>query len=452
MTLPPEYVKDHDLVKAFLHSVYKKHLLLKKKHLEKRLKRGFQKVLGEEDMKITIQGAEFHFLLPPSSLQREEGRSAGCKESTEFIKKQDYISFQLPNSLQPGYNRNDFSYECENMQTSVLPLLRCLGPAKSIRILSALICEHRIIFVSKHIEILSACVNACTAMLAQGLLIWRHVQIPVLPPHLLQYLTTEAPYIVGVLDKYCERIETLPGMKDILYIDLDKGLLKTLYMADAQKKIPDLLLKRKKKKNNSSVEELVNDFKSILENEREVWQLAETPEEKKPEDSHQVVQPRKRLLMEKFGLSRMKSNFNVVQSASTTPESEQENGMLNEDEDKSTYRHRMYVLSSNERGEELVQATLVCFFLELYGDMGMYLSVDDQNAFCLDAKKFLVRKRQMGAKEDTPIYMLLQRLTRSIMFERFTQGRILEIEKKNKSFTSHGVSSATFSTLSTTHE
>ena len=33
----------------------------------------------------------------------------------------------------------------------------------------------------------------------------------------------------------------------------------------------------------------------------------------------------------------------------------------------------------NERGEELLRSSLVCFFLEMYGDMGMYLFVSKED-------------------------------------------------------------------------
>ena len=453
IALPPNYMGDHDLVKAFLHSIYKKHLLLKKKYIEKTMRHGFQKVLNDDNMRITILGAELYFLLPVAA----KDNNGGGNGSYYFL-KQDYISFQLPNTLQPGYNKSDFAYECEDLYSPILPLIRCLGAAKTIRVLSALLCEHRIIFVSKSIEILSACVSSCTAMLAQGMLIWRHVQIPVIPPHLLRYLSTAAPFIVGVLDRYSERIERMPGLKDALYIDLDNGTLKTLYMEDAHKKIPDLLL-RKKRKNSSAIEELVNDFTSVLESEHESWELIG---EKAIEDTKEAVtvDTKKKTFSEKLGITKRstiskkeeKRSWDFFQQAEVFVKNilpqpsfstlTQKNDFSNDVEkvidrnsgkDEPTLRFRACVLNDNERGEEIARASLVSFFLELFGDMGMYLTVDrESGSFCLDVKKFLLRKRQIGAREDTAMYLLLQHLTRSIMFERFTQGRITDIEQAAK--------------------
>merc|ERR1712238_16540 len=82
----------------------------------------------------------------------------------------------------------------------------------------------------------------------------------------------------------------------------------------------------------------------------------------------------------------------------------------------------------NERGEELLRSSLVCFFLEMYGDMGMYLSVSKEDKkFWMDRKKFLLRKKQLG-EEGTPIFQILQQLSCSLMFEQFARCRIAEIE------------------------
>ena len=64
----------------------------------------------------------------------------------------------------------------------------------------------------------------------------------------------------------------------------------------------------------------------------------------------------------------------------------------------------------NERGEYLLRSSLVCLILEMYGDMGMYLSVSKEDKkFWMDRKKFLLRKKQLG-EEGTPIFRILQQL------------------------------------------
>ena len=70
-----------------------------------------------------------------------------------------------------------------------------------MRLINALLYDQKIILVSKNITKLSSCVRAAAAILAQGLLIRRHIQIPVLPPHSFKYLASETPYLIcGVSD------------------------------------------------------------------------------------------------------------------------------------------------------------------------------------------------------------------------------------------------------------
>ena len=43
----------------------------------------------------------------------------------------------------------------------------------------------------------------------------------------------------------------------------------------------------------------------------------------------------------------------------------------------------------NKRGEELLISSVVCLFLEMYGDMGMYLSVSKEyKQFLMDRQSF----------------------------------------------------------------
>jgi len=447
--MPPEQIGNHDLVKAFLHDLYKQHLLLRKKHADNVREKGFKKMLREDELKIIMRGTELYFLTTRYKQNQQNQKDLVFAEARQFFKKHDYLSFMLPLSLQPGYYKSDFPYECEDLYTPILPLLRCLGPAKIIRILSALLCENRIIFVSGKIETLSACVRACTAMLSQGLLVWRHVQIPVLPPHLLRYLSTPAPYIVGILERYSVRVESI-GLKDVLYINLDSAELKTLDMKNPIEKIPDLLIRKRRNKNYNACEELSGDFSSILATERDTYgadSFADGNPHQETKDSIDDV-PRKKSIAEKLGLVKgnKKNGVNTffetaASMVGTMLGSEQvaKSAIDDSEFDKQIFKYRgngkskgfhEYLMNENERSEEMARASLVCFFLEIFGDMGMYLTMDQSTGkFRLDTKKFLVRKRQMGAKEDTSVFKLIHRLTRSVMFEKFTSGRISDVEK-----------------------
>ena len=81
------------------------------------------------------------------------------------------------------------------------------------------------------------------------------------------------------------------------------------------------------------------------------------------------------------------------------------------------------IVAENEGGEEDVRAALTCFFIHMYGDMGMYLS-ETQGTFWLDRRKLLLRKKQLGERENTPTFVVLQKFSASSMFAIHVRGRI----------------------------
>lgn len=67
-------------------------------------------------------------------------------------------------------------------------------------------------------------------------------------------------------------------------------------------------------------------------------------------------------------------------------------------------------VAENEGGEEDIRAALACFFLHMYGDMGMYLS-ETHGTFWLDRRKYLLRKKQEGEKENSPTFLVLKKFS-----------------------------------------
>ena len=61
----------------------------------------------------------------------------------------------------------------------------------------------------------------------------------------------------------------------------------------------------------------------------------------------------------------------------------------------------------------------------------MYLSEAEDGSLWLDRKKFLLRKKQMGDRESSPMFAVFLSLSRSLMFESFVRGRIADLERPN---------------------
>ena len=155
-----------------------------------------------------------------------------------------------------SYDQNQFITSINSMQPSkynfegapVIPILRCLGPMKTVRLLSALMCERRIAFLSTSPTRLHACVAAAYNMLQCGMLTWPHIVIPVLPPHQFPALGSKtSPYIVGIITKAARDccIDKIPGAEHVIIFDLDhdtQGVLGFLGSnSHIDQGIPDIL-------------------------------------------------------------------------------------------------------------------------------------------------------------------------------------------------------------------
>ena len=61
---------------------------------------------------------------------------------------------------------------------------------------AALLNERRIVITSKKLSRLTSCIQAANSLLYP--MSWQHIYIPVLPKHLIEYLSAPMPYLIGV--------------------------------------------------------------------------------------------------------------------------------------------------------------------------------------------------------------------------------------------------------------
>lgn len=173
-----------------------------------------------------------------------------------MVERKDTLQFYLPPSLQPGYDTLPSNLIPEDIAHPILPLLQCIQSKNFVRLLSALLCEVKIIFVSSCTTRLSLCVRAASSILAQGLLNWEHTCIPIVPANILKSVlcgsgnaesssSSSRPYLVGILNNHASKVRHLLGnsVLDVLYIQLDTNEVMTLNMANPKWTVPDLLKK-----------------------------------------------------------------------------------------------------------------------------------------------------------------------------------------------------------------
>lgn len=65
-----------------------------------------------------------------------------------------------------------------------------------IAVFAAMLAERRMIFTSRRLDRLSACVQAANAFLYP--MMWQHIFIPILPMKMKEFLCAPMPYLIGV--------------------------------------------------------------------------------------------------------------------------------------------------------------------------------------------------------------------------------------------------------------
>lgn len=103
---------------------------------------------------------------------------------------------------------------------TILPLLEALGVEKFLLILSAVLCERRIILIADETSTLFTAVLGLGAMLHPFQ--WQHIFIPLLPSKLMSYTASKIPYIMGVR-RYMYQQLLREQLDDVILVDIDKG-------------------------------------------------------------------------------------------------------------------------------------------------------------------------------------------------------------------------------------
>jgi hypothetical protein len=266
--------KNRDPVRNFLHAAFNNHANMVTRYTEMRrhgltlnftqAPKGGERESACDIAKRVMEQNEDLFRI---TVDRLEFGLVGGKKGRDFEIEDDRLQFYLPYSLQPGFECIRPDSIPEDNYSPITPLLRYIGPSNFLRVLSAVLCERRIVFMSNSITRLSFCVKAASSAISQGLLMWEHALIHVVPPHLISFLSANVPYLVGVLSPFIKRLRELDGLTDVLCVDVDKNELKTFNMANPRITVPDLLKKmsRKSDQSVSAAEMLANDLDEIFQ-------------------------------------------------------------------------------------------------------------------------------------------------------------------------------------------
>lgn len=328
----------------------------------------------------------------------------------------------------------------------ILPLLRVLGVSNTLRLLSALLSEDRVLLISANPTRLAQCARSALSILAQGLLNWQHLYIPVLPPHLFQYLGAPVPYLIGILTSYVPKMNQMnaDSLGEMVIINLDNNQMETRGMnpMDVARKIPDLFQKAISEQGMpastmSASEMLAQDLLDLLKmdkraiyGESTLTNVSETAAKATKAVKSGISNLAKK--GKRFFNNRKGSSQSSFDSASDIAEEDEVDTADVADTDQSTMTPDIVYIqgSRNEIAEEEARIAFSSFFLSMFGNMRWYLSASPGQLPHLDRNRFLQQKRAMGEGESTPIWPLLQNFCQSQMLEQFAKARVEEVRMR----------------------
>ncbi|KAI2804074.1 signaling protein domain protein [Blomia tropicalis] len=144
---------------------------------------------------------------------------------------------------QPGLELN-VTYTCEDLKLrefkapcpdhqklpcipedrNVTEYFSAVNASNMIAIFASMLNERRIVITSDRLSRLSACVQAANALIYP--MHWQHIFIPLLPSHLLDYLSAPMPFLIGVPQVTLAKVKP-NEMGDIVLLNADTNQLRT---------------------------------------------------------------------------------------------------------------------------------------------------------------------------------------------------------------------------------
>ena len=97
-----------------------------------------------------------------------------------------------------GNRADTLTHTHTNTQVRISPLLSRLDVYPLLLLFSALLCERRVVLVSRSHAVLSSCTYAALALLEPFQ--WHNILLPVAPRRMLPFVCAPSPLLAGVLE------------------------------------------------------------------------------------------------------------------------------------------------------------------------------------------------------------------------------------------------------------
>nr|CCA24563.1 conserved hypothetical protein [Albugo laibachii Nc14] len=182
----------------------------------------------------------------PFSLRFRRGHGTEPAQSLELI---SFESIELLERMQtmklgdPGtwtnvrLPRNTLEYLCPELapeRWAAIIAIRLIAPTRLVQILGALLLEKQMVIMGENVACVSAVCAALTLLLSP--FHWQSTFIPLLPSHLVDFLHSPVPFLVG-----CHTLSSTCEWPDLLFYNIDNGELQSSNLEDDLSPIPDAI-------------------------------------------------------------------------------------------------------------------------------------------------------------------------------------------------------------------
>eukprot|EP00804_Cyclotella_cryptica_P003230 CCRYP_010488-RA/>CCRYP_010488-RA protein AED:0.00 eAED:0.00 QI:141/1/1/1/0/0/2/132/1155 len=360
----------------------------------------------------------------------------------------DTIKFACPPSFL--HEREPTHYTDDSImglsRNDMMPMLRCLGVVRTMRLLSALVSERRVILTSGNVSKLSAVGYGAMSMLGQGMLPPPSVFVPVLPPGLSSLLSTPSAYVIGVLrgstPHFVDLRSLVPSLGEVVIFDLD-SLGNEPYFANTQNPavfVPDLTRRSFEDVGDSSLngmslpDMLYQDLSEVIKSDKRqmFWQGA--VQEKLGMAAEKGKTAAKAAM--KKGLKYLKDKKRAMDGKEVKDEVEEEDesadltdnaNALTKLVGKGNYFYEQGF--PNESAEVEARIAFATFFVSLFGDMRAYLTQSSPGVPPVaDRDKFIKYRQANGDLPGSPMYNLVGNFLRSNLYDQFVNARLRELQ------------------------
>ena len=418
-----------EAMKAFMHSVFREHVNIC------RTVAAAKAASNDGSSNKQVLSKPRFITVPMVELGRGHGLF-GSLDTVKFVIPPSFLHWRESTSSVAGLSRND-----------IMPMLRCLGVVRTMRLLSALMSERRVIFTSSNVSKLSAVSYGAVAMMGQGLLPPPPLFIPTLAPGLGTVLGSEQAYLIGVLSGPTSNFinpRSLPNIGQVVIFDLDNSNEVEPYyhnIADPHQFVPDLTRRNVEDMdaggNQTSLpDSLYQDLTYVLGIDKKLfWQGA-------VQERLGAVATKGRTVAKaamKKGLKYLKNksgkdSMDSSKTETATDDTEEEAIQPTESSKSKLVGKGNYFYEqgfSSEAVEVEARIAFSTFFVSLLGDLRTYLT---QNAPgtppVVDKMKFMKGRAQNGDYPGTAMFLLLGHFMRSKLFDEFAAARLREVQMR----------------------